>query len=281
MALRSLVGDLPAGEGLGEGGFVGGFAAGFGCHVGEGCLDVWRFGPDGNVFHFEVIGDVGLGEAAGSLGGWGEAVDAGDGAVSVAEAWGVASAGGGGGEAAGVDGGFEANVEEEGFDEGVQLLRLDGVGGGVGKSGVDEEALRAVDEVGVEGLGEVFGSGLGFRVAAGEDKDGEGHCCKNFCWGVSLSGCHRFSCRCFDYVGCSGMGKRKDNFRLAKARLSDEPKKQEPGDDDATHQWTGFECTCCEYGLRKVSGSGGREDRKTYDRGRHCGTSSGCASRAD
>ena len=116
---KGLVGDLPAREGLSEGGFVGGFAAGFGGHIRECGLDVWRFGPDRNVFHLEVIGDVGFREAAGSLGWRGEAVDAGDGAVSVAEARSVAGASRGRSETAGVNRVLDADVEKERFYEGV------------------------------------------------------------------------------------------------------------------------------------------------------------------
>src|SRR6266478_6576541 len=98
-----LIGDLPAGDGLGEGDLVGGFAAGFNGHLREGGEDVGGLGPDGDVLHLVVVGDLGLGEAARIFGGWGEVVDAGDGAVAVAESGGVAGASGGGGVAGGGD----------------------------------------------------------------------------------------------------------------------------------------------------------------------------------
>lgn len=112
-----------------------------------------------------MVNDLGLAEAV----DYGEgclAVDAGDDAVAEAEAWSVAGSGGRDGEAAGVDGGFDVDFEELGFDEGVELLSLGGVGGLVGETGVDEEAVGVFLEVGVEGADEVFWRWLVLGVAS-------------------------------------------------------------------------------------------------------------------
>lgn len=109
-------------------------------------------------------GDLCLPEAV-DYGKWGLAVDAGDDAVAEAEARGVAGSGWRHGVAAGVDGGFDADFEELGFDEGVKLLGLGWVTGLVGETGVDEEAVGVLEEIGVEGADEVLWRWLGFGIA--------------------------------------------------------------------------------------------------------------------
>ena len=130
-------------------------------HLWEGGFDGGSLGPDGDVGDGVAVGYAGLGKALHG-GGRCEGVDGGDVAVSIAEARGVPSSGGGGGVAADVDGGFLRNGEEGGFDQGVELLRLGGIGGLVGEAGrLRKEALAMSGEVGIEGLDEVGGGGGG------------------------------------------------------------------------------------------------------------------------
>ena len=187
------VGDLPSCEGSGEGGLGGGVSAGGSGHGWEGSLDVRGLGPDGNVFHGVVIGDLGLWESV-CLGGRGEGVDAGDDTMAVAEAGSEACTGGGGGVAAGVDAEFFGFGEELGFDEGVELFGDGGIAGFVGEAGgYGEEAVGVFEEVGVEGVGEVLGGGFGLGVAArcGEERDREKGC-HGDC--ADLGGVHDGSC---------------------------------------------------------------------------------------
>ena len=176
--LSELFGDLPACECACEGSVCGRLAGGGACHGGEGCLDFWCFGPDGDVLQGVAIGYLGFGEAVG-LGGWGEAVDGGDGAVAVAEAGGETSASGGDGVAADVDGGLLRDGEELGFDERVELLYLNLVGGADGEARrIGEEAFVMGGEAGIEAGDEVLGGGFGLSAAAGDEQNEQGGRCE-------------------------------------------------------------------------------------------------------
>jgi len=170
-----LIGDLPAYGGLGEGGLGGYLACSRACHVGEGGLDVVAEGPDGNLLHGVAVGHGGFLEAIVD-GDRGEAADAGDFTMAIAEARGEAGAGGRDGVAADMDTVFDGPVEEMGVDERVHLFHRRGIGGLEGEAGVREEAVEVVEEVIIDGLGEVGWGGRGFAgVAAGaKDEGGKG-----------------------------------------------------------------------------------------------------------
>ncbi len=169
----ALIGDLPACDGAGEGGFAAGGAAGGVGHVGEGGEDFGGLGPDGDILHGVVVGDLRLGEAVGWRGRR-EAVDGGDVAVAVAEAGRDAGSGVGGGVAADVEFALGGDFEELRVDQRVHLLGHHGVSGFVGEDRRrGEEAVGMVGEMGVEAGDEVLGGGFGFGVAGGEREQQE------------------------------------------------------------------------------------------------------------
>ena len=175
MRKAALVGDLPAGQGSGEGSFAGGVTAGGFGHGWKCDFYFVGLGPDGDILHGVVVVDLGLREAIG-LGGRGEAVDGGYGAMAVAESGGEAGPGGGGSVAAGVDADLFGLGEELGLDEGVELPGFGGVAGFEWDARGDrEEAITVLEKVGVEGGGEVFRRGFGLRVAAGGGEKGDGY----------------------------------------------------------------------------------------------------------
>ena len=166
-------------------------------------LNVGAESPDGNLFHRVAVGDGGLFEAIvdGQRGG---AIDTGNLAVSVAEVRGEAGAGGCDGVPANVDAGLVGFVEEESFGEGVHLFRLGRVAGFEWEADIGEQAVRVIEEVGVDGLGEV---GWGWRrfaaVAAGSGTKGEGaksDCCEDGYGLMSANDGHRFSCESSDWM---------------------------------------------------------------------------------
>ena len=170
------VGDLPAYGSLGEGGFGGDLTGGGARHFGEGGLNVVADGPDGDFLHGVVVGDGSLFEAVDD-GDWGEAVDAGNLAVAVTEAGSVAVSGWGNGVATDMDAGFYGLVKEEGLDEGVHLFRLGRIAGLEGEASVRKEAVWVIEEVIVDGMGEVSRVRGGFAAVAAEGKGNKGQGC--------------------------------------------------------------------------------------------------------
>ena len=174
-----LVGDLPAYGGLGEGGFGGDLAGGGAGHLGEGGLNVVTDGPDGDLLHGVAVGDGGLFEAVAD-GDWSEAVYAGDLAMAVAEAGCVAGSGRGHGVAADMDARLDGLVEEEGLDERVHLFCLRRIAGLEREAGVGEETVGVIEEMVVDGEGEVGRVRGGFAgvAAGGEGNKGQGYGCE-------------------------------------------------------------------------------------------------------
>src|ERR1700758_5114656 len=151
---EGLVGDLPADGGLGEGGF-GGYLTGCGPgHLGEGGLNVVTHGPDGHFLHGIAVGDGGLFETVVD-GNGSRAVDAGDLAVSVAEAGRVAGSGWSDRVAADTDALLDGLLEKKRLDQRIHLFGLRGIAGLEGEASVAEEAVGVVEEVIVDGQGEV------------------------------------------------------------------------------------------------------------------------------